>query len=69
MVFALEQRWVDTDTENPPPYSQMNAEVLIQQEAQSIHYLFYSRKQRAETFNMAQNNHPQDINEKSQQMK
>jgi hypothetical protein len=28
MVFALEKRWVDMDTENPLPYSQLNAEVL-----------------------------------------
>ena len=28
MVFALGKRWVDMDTENPLPYSQINAEVL-----------------------------------------
>ena len=59
MVFALEKRWVDMDTENPLPDSQLNAEVL-DSTTSTINSLFVLlEKKRAETFNMAQNNHPQ----------
>ena len=47
------------DTENPLPYSQLNAEVL-DSATSTINSLFVLlEKKRAENFNMAQNNHPQ----------
>ena len=59
MVFALEKRWVQSETDNVLPYSQINAEVL-DSTTSTINSLFVLlEKKRAETFNMAQNNHPQ----------
>ena len=59
MVFALEKRWVQSETDNVLPYSQINAEVL-DSTTSTINSLFVLlEKKRADTFNMAQNNHPQ----------
>ena len=59
MVFALEKRWVDMDTENALPYSQINAEVLDSTTSTINSLSVLLEKSRAETCNMAQNNHPQ----------
>ena len=59
IVFALEKRWIDMDTENPLPYSQLNAEVLDSTTNTINSFFVLLEKKRAETFNMAQNSHPQ----------
>ena len=59
MAFALEKRWIQSETDNVLPYSQLNAEVL-DSTTSTINSLFVLlEKTRAETFSMAQNNHPQ----------
>jgi hypothetical protein len=50
MVFALEKRWIQSETDNVLPYSQLNAEVL-DSTTNTINSLFVLlEKKSAETF-------------------
>ena len=69
MVFALEKRWVDMDTENPLPYSQLNAEVL-DSTTNTINSLFvYWRRKERKLSIWLRITTLRDIKESNQQMK
>ena len=64
MVLALERKYVDLDTENPLPYSQLNTEIL-EATTNGVHSLLVSLKRKgAETQTCLQNYHPQRYLEK-----
>ena len=69
MVFALEKRWVDMDTENPLPYSQLKQKYWIQQQTQSTHYSFYKRRNERKLSIWLRITTLRDIKENNQQMK
>ena len=59
MVVALERKYVDLDTENPLPYSQLNTEILEATTNGVNSLLVLLERKRAETHNCLQNYHPQ----------
>jgi hypothetical protein len=69
MVLALERKYVDLDTENPLPYSQLNTEILEATTNGVNSLLVLLERKRAETHNCLQNYHPQRYLKKSQLMK
>jgi len=59
IVFALERKYVNLETENPLPYSQLNTEILEATTNGVNSLLVLLERKRAEVHNFLQDNHPQ----------
>ena len=59
MVLALERKYVDLDTENPLPYTQLDTELLDSTANNVNALLVLLERKKAETHNCIQNYHPQ----------